>query len=739
MATTHSAEASLDQITESLRGFVDRRNERAAPINFAPGRAGSYFGKGLGSNQPNSDILLQQSIGVADMSTRAISNRIASLNPQVKKRTVVRGENVDEVLDAHPLKILLDNPHPNYTRRQLLRLTSQYILTIGEAYWLKIRNSLQRPVQLQPMPAQNVEPIIIRGNVDYYLVRQGDGTEIEVPATEIVRPWLPDPESIYTSEGVLGPNAINADAAQFAGRHLRSKFQNDAIPPVMLHATSDQAETPQGEEWERWKADWVRKYHNQTGSEKGTPAMLPPGWGAIQFAIESGADITPLLEYWQNNQLMNYGVPAAVLGRVVSGDRSSAEVTDWIFDKRTVLPVAELISDALTAQLAPDFDSGIVVEFEEFVAEDKDYNLAVEKQDLEKKVRTVQQIIADRGGDPTRAGWGELPIGTIADTPYTGDILDLAPMPDDDPDALGDDDDDQALDEVEPDNEPEERSGRGRHTRRPTTSQQARTSKARSEYFSPRNEWERVRRRERKYVPKLNSALRGIFEAQRRESMRLLSLADEPRSRAQIPPEAIFDPAAWDQVYQATVEPVRRAAYLEAAGAAYEGLGIGGAFAMTPTIVSNLEREGARMVTRVGATTQARLARTMALGAEGGESTQQIAARINSVFAGRRKNAVTIARTELVKATQSAQIDSFVQAEVVPWKRWNDNLDGDVRDSHYGSVIDPVRINDSFVLGSGATAAHPGDAGLPAGEVINCRCFVTPEFDDPTGIEKGDG
>ena len=92
-----------------------------------------WFGPGLG-NQPSHDTLLKENIGVPDRATRAIANRLSTLNPQIKiSRRETGGTETDEILDDHPLKALLDRPHPNLSRAQLLRLTTQWIVTVGEA------------------------------------------------------------------------------------------------------------------------------------------------------------------------------------------------------------------------------------------------------------------------------------------------------------------------------------------------------------------------------------------------------------------------------------------------------------------------------------------------------------------------------------------------------------------------------------------------------------------------------
>ena len=692
---------------------------RAASIAMTPESASNYYGAGLGSNQPGHDALLRENIGVADIATRAIANRLSTLNPQVKvSRRMSDGTLVDEVLDDHILKTLLDKPHEDFTRKQILRLFGQYIVTTGEAYLLKIRNGFSIPAALQPIPPQSIGPVIRGGFITGYVIRDGKGATHRVAKSEVVRPWFPDPEAPYSAEGYLGPNSIVADSLKFASEHLRNHYQHDATPIGMIKATSDATSDPK--EFERWQNEYVRKYHRRGGSHRSAPAMLPDGWDWVALAMESGADVTPLLDHWQSNMLMNFGVPPSTLGRVVSGDRSSAETNDWVFDKHAVLPIATMISDALTLQLAPDFDEKIFVEFEPFVAEDKEFNLKREAQDLTLKVRSGQQVIEDRGGDPERAGWAELPVGTLADQPYSGEEFDVG-FEGDDPGALFD-----------PEEDAEDEDGRGATSSRAKIAPHRATSKARAKHFSPEAEWARVVARDKKFRPKFERSLRSIFNAQRKEAIRRLEAMNLPdRARADVSVADLFDPTAWDKLFEVRVEPLRRAAYLDSAAEALAGIGLDQTFSFTPTLVKRLDRFGAVMVKQTGATTVRKLQKALAKGAEEGQGIGSIAKGINEAFGVRRRNATTIARTELLRATQDAQIESFDQSGVVERKAWNDNQDNDVRDEHFGGLIATVPIDEVFVLaGGGGTAMYPGDASLDPSQSINCRCFVTPEFSE---------
>lgn len=84
-----------------------------------------------------------------------------------------------------------------------------------------------------------------------------------------------------------------------------------------------------------------------------------------------------------------------------------------------------------------------------------------------------------------------------------------------------------------------------------------------------------------------------------------------------------------------------------------------------------------------------------------------------------RKRAVVIARTESVGLLASAEWDAVRTAGQLSRKRWLDNRDDRVRDSHRRCAAQGIiPIDQPFVNG----LQHVGQRPAPAEEVINCRC-----------------
>jgi SPP1 gp7 family putative phage head morphogenesis protein len=669
-------------------------SERAAgpPIDFEPPFT-QWFGPGI-ANQPSHETLLREERGVSARATRALANRISSLKPLVKvSRRVEDGTLIDEILDDHPLKALIDRPHPDFSRAQLLRLTTQWIVTVGEAYWYKVGNGFRVPTELHPVPPANVKPIVDAGVVVAYNVKDGKGAKRDVPPDLITRFYFPDPESPWTSEGYLGPAAVTADSLRFAGEHLRAHYQSDATPKSYLQP-QENADVWTQEQKERFWAMWRKHYHNRLGTDIGVPGIIPTGYQLMSMVVQSGGDLVPLLEFWRDEQLMDYGVPRSILGQVVSGDRSSAEVNQWVFDQYSVMPLTNLIADGITLQLAPDFDASLFVEFEKFVSDDKHFNLEQETADLVGKVRSVNQVREDRGLDP--APWGDEPVGKIGEMPYEPDAI--YELSSDEPTALGDE-------------EPEEERKR-----------LVASDRTRAAYFTPDVEWLRQVAREKAYVPSFEKQMRIVFGIQERETVKRLKKA------MRVTTPEVFTPEKWGSLFEKRVEPIREKAFQAVMAETLAGLGIED-FSITETMMQVLRHQGALLVQQTNRTTQKLISRQLEAGTAEGESIDQIAKRIRGVFTQRRRNhARTIARTEVLKASQQAQLDSFALAGIER-RAWHTSQDAAVRDSHEYADGQIRAVGEPFDL-AGEPALAPGiglgGSQLSAGNSINCRCFLVP-------------
>lgn len=120
-------------------------------------------------------------------------------------------------------------------------------------------------------------------------------------------------------------------------------------------------------------------------------------------------------------------------------------------------------------------------------------------------------------------------------------------------------------------------------------------------------------------------------------------------------------------------------------------------------------------------------------GFQAGESIPDLAARIEAALDVAVNRATTIARTEVVAASNAG---SMAGARALgtefapPVKVWMASLDARTRDTHADADGQEVGLEETFTVG-GDQLDYPGDPAGSPGEVINCRCTVVYR-DEPT-------
>lgn len=661
---------------------------------------------------------------------RAVADRVSDLEFVVQRKQLIEGVSkwVDE--GEHPLRLLLDRPNRVLTRRQLLKLTSYWLTQTGKAYWLIVTQGAGRPIELWPMSPRNIEEVSGTAEPVEAFVFHGQAGETRYAPSEVIWFFDPDPADPFSGVGIVGPQATEFDTERFAAGTMRTHYQRDAVPKTVLTAQPD-AQAPNQEQLRAFSIQWQNRYNQRNGEMVGVPAFLPSGFDVRELGDSNTVESAVRILEWQRDQLlMANGVPRSILGDVVDANRAAADTNRLVFDRHRIQPQVGLIADALTLQLAePSYGAGIRVTFEDFIDEDDDLRLREERQDLETKVRSINQVRADRGIDSV--DWGDLPVGTFGDQPYDPEM------------GLGDDrveeSDATALapqgNQPPPSAENVEQAPQAGEGATGNGARAARTRRIRSR-FTAEAQWSRLIQAETAYVPKAVRAMRAVFAAQRTrvlEELRAVDSVEGETARAYSRADwidRIFEFPEFGALFDQQLTPVTLEAYLRAGENVLAGLEVRPVLDFDQLASDQIKAQGADLVSKVNATTKRRIRDQLAKGIEAGDSEEMLEKRIRRVFReASSSRARTIARTEIAHAITSGQLAGYEQSGVVTLKRWNTALDGKVRDSH---EIDgqTVRVHEPFTLGDGEQASGPGvapDGGrLSARNSINCRCFTTP-------------
>lgn len=117
------------------------------------------------------------------------------------------------------------------------------------------------------------------------------------------------------------------------------------------------------------------------------------------------------------------------------------------------------------------------------------------------------------------------------------------------------------------------------------------------------------------------------------------------------------------------------------------------------------------------------------VGLANGETTNEIAARIQSAAGFTEARAKTVARTELVGASNAGTHMQVLMIVPDAMKEWVATTDGRTRFTHRHADGQKVPVDQAFSVG-GSMLRWPGDPGGAAGEVVNCRCTLIFAVDD---------
>ena len=734
-----TTELEMLRMTHLLGAMENQRV--SSPISWGQD---SFVGLGDSANARGELDALRGAINTA---LRVIRERIAGLELGVFTRRFVNGDFEDTPAFNHPLMRLLENPTLDaatgtitHSAMQLYGAIVTQYKAVGEAYLVIVHDGMGVPTNLQLAQPGTIQPYVTGGRiVGYKLLATGSSqAQGELRPQDVIRIWNPDPYDMYTAQGVMARNATLVNMDQHANQHWAQFYRNDATPKLAFEARETSESFPTQDQQEAVSSSWLKQMHRILGRRKGAPAWVKPGWTVKELSSQNEAvNGVAMMKHTRSIAFETLGVPTSLVGDVVDVNRAAAETTRFTFDTNTIEPITQAIAEALTMQLAsqypqPSEDVRLIVKYRPFIPRDKAFDLMQDETDLRLKVRTVNEVRAFREPELPSASWGDLPVGTMGEVPYTGEEQDidlsaftLPPADDDETEPVAPDEDE--AEEADADETPRSRV-------------YGKLSQIRAHYSKER-EWERMLARDAQWTPKFRTMQRSLLKRQgeitleRYSDLVIKGGRSLQRAEGDDLAEELFPLNGWARLFEVTTEPVRLAAFVDSGSAVTDAI-TGTRFSMTDSAVKLINEQSGAHYVFTNRTTQEQLAKTLSRGISDGESVDQIAARISELFGNRRASATRIARTEIATAVTTAQEEGYEQTGVVEGKQWHTSLDMDVRDSHQ---IDSQtrKLGEDFTLSNGQSASGPAALDLPPGDRINCRCFTTPVFFDETAASIG--
>jgi phage portal protein BeeE len=609
----------------------------------------------------STEWIVYRSKNINGAEAAAAARFYSKASPTRRKRLRKQMELVE--LPGHPMLDVMERGNDFHTGQTIDEVTQAHIELVGEGFWLKERNGRGVPTEIWGIPPNWIidTPAPGKSDGDQVFTFRLDGVETKIPMEEVIWFKKADPHSPY-GRGVGTGRSLGdeLDTDEYAAKHMKGWFVNGAIPDLLVSADGlAPGDTQRLEEdwlnkqqgfWNRFKPYFIGK---KLTVEKLTASFQEMGLGELR---RDTRDV--IIHTW--------GVAPEMFGITENSNRANISGAFYQFSRWVLVPRLELKRAYLQTRLVPDFDPGLIIDYESPVEEDMAHRLEVMK--AASWAFTVDEW-REEGGRP------ELPDGK-------GEVH-AAPFSLIFTDELG---------------------GGSGVTGEPGGAQLARSHSPTSALRDPATLSSEERAELLKeYVEKLTPTEEQII-GQVLESIEAGKI-------------------------DAAVRPVLQETVIGFGQSTMASLAPGVDFDVSDPIVQEFLAFGRDAeIVGANATTQQAIRFTLAEGYAQGETIAQLQTRIEAEFAdavGYRSQ--LIARTETVSSANFGAHEGIKQSGLT-YKGWLAVRDGVTRDGHLAlDAQPPIPVDQNFTSpDTGSSGPHPGMLGHPA-EDCNCRCSVTGE------------
>lgn len=670
------------------------------------------------------------------------------------------GEKVEVTTGA--LRTLLDQVNPFWSFKRLVEMTEASLCLWGQAFWVLERGPVgtRTPTEIWWTRPDRMRVVPDARSYVKGFVYEHQGTEIPFRPDEVVWFRYANPLDEYAGLSPIAAARLSIDVGLNAARSNNNLFEQGMqlggiISPddPNIRWTADQVVEFEKRFEKRFKGkDKAHRWAVLSGGVKVAPLGLSP----------KDAEFLGLMR-WSKGEIANvFGVAPELVGdheRATYANIEGAQKGLW---QETVLPEADLIANEVTEQLLPLFKGEAdVAEFDtsgvSVLQEDRTEIVAQMLQlnaigvPLNRLLQEFLPALLPAKGDGEGYAWGDvwwtqagrIPIDS-AEPPALPTGADGRP---DTGARRGPQAEDDPLDTGAPKSIADALSrvrlmlGGQRALPEPNKSAGEPADLFPEGYGSPEHEahWKAFADRTESQEQKVAAALRGLFARQQasvlgrlragkmveivRDYLRPenLNLAMKDDEAAAAEP---FDKAAWEARFAEGIEPLLVEVLADSARETLAEVGVSVAFdVQNPAVTDWLRVRAQRFAVSVNETTWTALKESLAEGIAAGESIPDLSKRVREVFTeASETRATTIARTEVIGASNAGAVEAAKQSGVVETKTWVAALDERTRPTHVRAHGQTVGLHENFAVGGGHGPA-PGQIGLAA-EDVRCRCSV---------------
>jgi len=575
-------------------------------------------------------------------------------------------------ITEHPFLDLMKNVNSFWNQFDMMELVTMFLEQTGDAYWYIPRNKLGMPVEIWVLPSQNMTIVPSKETfISHYEYRaRGQGTPTMFSPEEIVHFRYPSLTSLYYGWSPFYAAIDSVNINNYMAQYSNATFKNMARPD-MVFETKDEIDGPTAQ---RMLRSWKEKYQGAANVGKG--AFLPPGYTAKPFSMSPKE-----LEYlkgraWTRGEICAiYGQTEALIA-TEGVNRSNMDAAIYFWMKETIRPRLMRIEQKINEQLMPMYDERLFVAFDDCVPQNRELRLTEIKTHFDTGYSTTneERRIDGKdeidGGDDRYLPMNLIPIGETAQIQEGMKIIQqakkLAPL------AISSNNKKMLIKRLS-DKQDDILKKKPKEVRQWTY--QFKECKN----LSPGEQkklalWTKFIEITQPQERRLKLKLIDIFRKQEKEVLSNLA-STEYRGVKELEeiviPNILFDKDRWDPIATQLAQRELADSIRIAGGDSLNNL-VGISFDMnTEAVQEFILAESAKFTAKLNETTLSGLTATLQDGVRLGESIPKLRDRIQNIFTTATKSrAEMIARTEIIKSSNFAAEESFVQSGVVEGKEW---------------------------------------------------------------------
>lgn len=612
-------------------------------------------------------------------------------------------------------------PNPFYSLYEILELTSMYLDLTGKAFWYLAKDRLGRVSEIWVIsPTYMYIVPDFQKHIKNYVYRDGVN-DVPLDPNEVIFFNYPDPTNPYNGNSPAKAVASALESDKYASSWNRNFFYNSAEPQGVIEVPTGLTE----EEYDRLKESWNDKYGGVDNAKK--TAILESGatYKSIQIS-QKDMDFINLRNMNRDEILGVFGIPKSILGLTTDVNRANAETSEYTFAKHTVTPRLKRIQEKINNEYVSLFQEELLLKYTDIIPENKDFIAQTIKDNVDKVItkNEARQVVGKllnidlspiENGDVIYQNTALQPLGTLPTSPNPMQV----PTQPKGIEAVND------LIKIIEENKIIRNKKKVKVYFKSLDNNQYKTK---FNKIIEQQVDEKYPIIQEIFDHQLDKLVANIKNGQGKKFTDFLRSKEEKTyMRGKIQPI----------ITDAYVEGIKMADYhLNKAinGSVIkdaDNINVDYSFNLqNPLVTEWILDNTLSNIDYINEYTEQELQKKLSQWEQEGLSIPNIAENLKQFFESFSENRrKTIARTEVVSSTNAGALHGYKKSGVVDNKKWMASLGPRTRPAHAEASGQIVSIDDDFTV-DGESMRFPGDPNGSAGNVINCRCCIIPDFDN---------